>query len=424
MNSSTVTKLLLVSGVFPPAIGGPSLQTKQIAHGLIARGLTVQVMTYGAPHQSGTVEGIPIEYLDDSAQAHWWGKLGRNWRVFQALNRAIQRVQPDVIHMQTAAGNLALLTGLAARRHRIPSLLKYTADLVAQRASLEDFSQVQRGWGRLRQWLKQRRDEDFQRLLFGLYTRIWATTPAFYTRLQAHYHVAAEKCWLMPNFIDLQPFAAIAQQRLTTAQPSKANLELLTVARLFPVKGLDVYVQALAQLPDLPIRVRIVGSGDDRYQRYLQNLATELGVGDRLTFTGAIAPDQIAAAYATADLFVLPSRHEPFGIVLLEAMAAGVPIVATAVDGIPQVVEAGVSAQLVPPDDADSLAIALRTLIAAPELRQALAIAGQVRAQHFALAQGLQNLLTMYRCLSAHEPPTPAQTTFPVSAVVSYSIEP
>ncbi|WP_204140059.1 glycosyltransferase family 4 protein [Halomicronema sp. CCY15110] len=403
-------KILLVSGVYPPAIGGPSLQTQQIAQRLMARGVTVQVVTYGDPDQSGVVDGVPLTFVDGRPQSGWLGKLGRNWRIWQALNRMIEGMQPSVIHMQTAAGNLALMTGLAARRHGIPALLKYTADLVAQKATLADFAPPPDGLARRRHWMGQRAKDDFQRSLFALYTHIWATTPAFQTRLQQHYQVPASKCWLMPNFIDLQPFTAIAEQRAATATAPKSTLELLTVARLFPVKGLDVYLQALAQLSHLPLRVRLVGSGSIEYQHSLQTLATDLGLADRVEFTGAIAPAHIAAAYATADLFVLPSRHEPFGIVLIEAMAVGLPIVATAVDGIPYVVEAGKSAWLVPPGDATALAIAVQTLVTSPAPRQALAAAGRIRAQAFALEPGVQNLLALYQHLSAPSATVPRLT--------------
>lgn len=412
-----MSKLLLISGVYPPAVGGPSLQTKQIAQGLIAQGMAVQVITYGHTQHSGIRDGVPITFLDDSPQPHWSGKLRRNLGIIRQLDRLIRQQRPDVIHMQTAAGNLALITGLLARWHRIPSLLKYTADLVAQKATLEDFLPTGNRKQRFQAWIHQLRNEGFQRLLFTLYTAIWATTPAFRDRLVNHYQVPPAKALLWPNFIDLRAYTAIAQRRTqssSAAKNSQDRMELLTVARLFPVKGLDVYLRALAQLADLPIRTRIVGSGSATYQHHLEALAAELGLSDRIEFTGAIAPEQVAAAYATADLFILPSRREPFGIVLIEAMAAGVPIVASNVDGIPNVVQAdgrtdgqaSCSALLVPPEDADQLAIAIRRLISSPEQRQALALAGQIRAQQFALDQGLPALQAMYQRLISSRCPT------------------
>lgn len=397
-DSCLTPRILLVSGVYPPAGGGPSLQTKHLAQGLIARGIAVQVVTYGDPTASGRLDGVPVQFLDGGQRASLGGKLGRNLEVCRELDRTIRQFRPCVIHMQTAAGNLALVTGALARWHRVPALIKYTADLVQQNATLQDFS-APAGWGRrLTQGINRLSTEAFQRLLFALYRCIWATTPRFQQRLAQHYGVASRKIVLLPNFIDLQPFGAIAPHR-TPPQPS-APLELLTVARLFPVKGLDLYLRALAQLSDLPLRARIVGSGSETYRQQLLALVDELGLGDRVELSGAIDPEAIASAYATADLFVLPSRHEPFGIVLIEAMAAGLPIVATEVDGIPQVVEAGVSALLVPPENVERLAIALRTLATDPQRRLALARAGQRRAQRFGLEAGIQGCLAIYSTLS------------------------
>lgn len=387
-------RLLLVSGVYPPAVGGPSLQTKRIAQGLIAQGVQVQVVTYGDPASSGLLDGVPVHFLDGRPQPHRLGKLRRNLAVWRDLDRVIRQFRPQVIHMQTAAGNLALMVGLLARWHRIPALIKYTADLVQQNATLQDFAPV----AGPKRWLTRLSTDGFQRLLFHLYSGIWATTPRFQQRLEQHYQIPPDRVFLLPNFIDLQPFTEIAGRR--APRPETVPLELLTVARLFAVKGLDIYLRALAQLRDLPIRARIVGSGSETYRQQLLDLQAQLNLGDRLELTGAIPPEAIAAAYATADLFVLPSRHEPFGIVLIEAMAAGLPIVATEVDGIPQVVEAGISAQLVPPADSDRLAAAIRALVTDAGKRQELAIAGQQRCQHFGLDAGLQNLLTIYQCLS------------------------
>lgn len=399
-DATALPRILLVSGVYPPAGGGPSLQTKHLAQGLIARGITVQVVTYGDPTASGRLDGVPVQFLDGGQRASLGGKVGRNLAVGRELDRIIRQFRPSVIHMQTAAGNLALLTGVLARWHRVPALIKYTADLVQQNATLQDFSGERRR--RLTQGVNRLSTEAFQRLLFALYSGIWATTPRFQQRLAQHYGLAASKIVLLPNFIDLQPFVAIARDwdaHRPAPQPS-APLELLTVARLFPVKGLDLYLRALAQLPDLPLRARIVGSGSETYRQQLLALVDELGLGDRVELSGAIDPEAIASAYATADLFVLPSRHEPFGIVLIEAMAAGLPIVATEVDGIPQVVEAGVSALLVPPENVDRLAIALRALVTDPQRRLALARAGQRRAQNFGLEAGIQGCLAMYAKLS------------------------
>lgn len=404
MKSYPIPFVLLVSGVYPPAVGGPSLQTKHMAQWLIDQGIETQVITYGNPLNSGMVDGIPVLFLDASPQAHIWGKLRRNWHIWQQIHRVLRAKNPSIVHMQTAAGNLALITGLLARLHGIPALLKYTADLIPQKADLEGLTQSKKGLFSVIEFLNQRLTHAFQMFLFWLYRAIWATTPVFQQRLIQHYGVASHRVFFVPNFTQLDPFKAVDRHASATAIPPTQGYQLLTVARLFPVKGLDVYVRALAQLQDIPLQARIVGNGSARYQAQLQTLIQELHLDDRVTLTGAIPPDQVDSLYGAADVFVLPSRHEPFGIVLLEAMAAGVPIVATQVDGVPWVVAEGQAAALVPPNDPNHLATTIRHLLTTPAQRETLAAAGRQRAQDFTLAVGMQHLLAIYQALLAETP--------------------
>jgi glycosyltransferase involved in cell wall biosynthesis len=153
---------------------------------------------------------------------------------------------------------------------------------------------------------------------------------------------------------------------------------LVAVARLVPQKGLDVLLEAFARVPP-PARLAIAGEGVLRPQ--LEAQIQRLGLAGRARLLGARA--DIPAVLEAATLFVLPSRWEGFGLVLLEAMAAGRPIVATLVSAIPEVLgQAGV---LVPPDDAASLAAAIIALLADPPRQAGLAEAGRLRlAEKFA----------------------------------------
>lgn len=383
-------KILLVSGVYPPRIGGPSLQTQRIAQGLIDRGISVKVVTYGSSARSESIEGVPVTFLDGNSPSGAINKLQYNWQKYRDLYRIIQEFQPTVIQMQTAAGNLAFLTGIIARQQQIPTLLKYTGDLAWEKANAQKLSDDRAQTPIL---------STIQRSLFALYSRIWATTPLFESRLLEDFRIAPQKVLLLPNFIDLQPFEAIAQSRTSTESIDRINL--LTVARLRPWKGVDICIEAIAKLSDLPVHLKIVGDGEDAYVRSLKDLAQQFKVSDRVEFAGAVPPEQVAEAYRTAHLFLLASQYEPFGIVLLEAMAAQVPIVATAVGGIPQVVEAGVSAQLVPPSNADALAAAIRSIATDSAKRQQQIAAAADRVKAFGLDQGIDALIETYADLAA-----------------------
>ena len=156
-------------------------------------------------------------------------------------------------------------------------------------------------------------------------------------------------------------------------------VRLLFVGRLAAVKGLRVLLDALARLRGPAVELTIVGDGPDRPD--LERLAAPLG--EAVRFTGYLSQAEVAEAMAATDIFVLPSFAEGVPVVLMEAMAAGKPVIATQVAGVGELVEDGVSGRIVPPGDAEALARAIEGLAAAPELRARMGIAGrdQVCAQ-------------------------------------------
>lgn len=152
------------------------------------------------------------------------------------------------------------------------------------------------------------------------------------------------------------------------------------VGRLEPSKGQDILIRALATLKGEFPDIHLLLPGEPPceakgYDRELRRLASTLGLDDEVHFIGFQA--NIAAVYAALDICVLASRKESFGLVLLEAMAMGVPLVATAAGGVPEIIEDGMSGLLVPPGDPEALAYAIRRLIQDPEQRQRLSRAGQ-----------------------------------------------
>jgi glycosyltransferase involved in cell wall biosynthesis len=146
------------------------------------------------------------------------------------------------------------------------------------------------------------------------------------------------------------------------AVPREARV-LLAVARLTPQKGVDVAVRAL---PSLPADAVLVVLGDGPERPALQQLARELGVEERVFLPGRV-PD-VAAWLRRATLLVHPARWEGFGLGVLEAMLAGLPVVASRVSSLPEVVVDGETGLLVPPDDAQALAAATADALARPDL--------------------------------------------------------
>ena len=152
-----------------------------------------------------------------------------------------------------------------------------------------------------------------------------------------------------------------------------------TAGRLVPIKGTLYLVRALAALrPEFSnLRLEIAGAGPERMA--IENEVRLLDLQDSVTFLGW--QTDLASVLVTWDVFVQPSLEEGFGIATLEAMAAGLPVIATAVGGLPELVKDGRTGWLVPPGDSTALAERLRLLLLNPEKRHAMGAAGQARAR-------------------------------------------
>ena len=203
-------------------------------------------------------------------------------------------------------------------------------------------------------------------------------------------------------------------------RPAGAAPTLLFVGRLAAIKGLAVLLEAVAALrprhPDL--RLALVGDGPDRTALAAQ--AARLGIADAVEFTGYLSQTAVAARLAEADVFVLPSFAEGVPVVLMEALAAGRPVVATRVAGVAELVEDGVAGFLIPPGDPAPLADRLQRLLSDPALRARLGAGGRriVEAEFDAAREAarLLRLIRSYR-LGAPRPglrPDPAEAAVAV----------
>jgi glycogen synthase len=157
---------------------------------------------------------------------------------------------------------------------------------------------------------------------------------------------------------------------------------LLYAGRLSPLKGVDVAIRALAAVPGTTLDV--AGAGDRDHEDRLVRLARALHVTDRVRFRGVLSRPALAGAYADADAVLFPVRwREPFGLVPLEAMATGTPVIGTASGGAAETLVDGRSAVVVPPDDPDAIATAVRRLARDAALRARLRAGGRRMAERY-----------------------------------------
>jgi glycosyltransferase involved in cell wall biosynthesis len=154
-------------------------------------------------------------------------------------------------------------------------------------------------------------------------------------------------------------------------------LRVLTVGRLAGVKGQAVLLDAVAEAAGRGVAVELTIAGDGPERARLERQAADLGIADRVAFLGPVGHDDVGELYAAADAFCTSSFAEGLPTVLMEAMATGLPVVATAIMGIPELVEDGVTGLLVPPARSDLLAEALERLATRPEERVEMGRAGR-----------------------------------------------
>lgn len=242
---------------------------------------------------------------------------------------------------------------------------------------------------------KNRFYEWLQRRAFRRFDAVVAVSRPLAQQLEAH-GVPRARIHLLPNaWADDRPLRPRAEARRTLGL-AEGRLHVGWVGRLSREKGPDVLVRALTGLPDLPVRVSFLGDGCARTA--LQTLAEGLGVTERIAWHGAVpGAGRLLGAF---DCFVLSSRTEGTPIVLFEAMAAGVPVVATAVGGVPDIVSEA-EALLVPPGDPARLAAAIRDALTDREAAAARAQAARRRLEtEFQLQPWLECHVELYARLT------------------------
>ena len=198
-----------------------------------------------------------------------------------------------------------------------------------------------------------------------------------------------DRAHYLPNFVSED--RAAPQPRKALFTPENATL-ILALGRLHENKGFDVLFRALARVPNTYLWL----AGEGPLRESLEKLAEELGIKPRVRFLGW--REDTAALFAACDIFVCPSRHEPLGNVVIEAWAQGLPVIAADSMGPGTLIENMESGILVPVDDADSLARAIRGVINDPELAEHIARRGrEIYDQRFTESRVVQQYLDFFQ---------------------------
>ena len=225
-------------------------------------------------------------------------------------------------------------------------------------------------------------------------SRVIAVSRAVAESLRQNGVIEPSKITVVHNGIDIDRFA-----RPITDDDARPVL-IGTVGHLAPIKGHDIFVRAAALISQRRRDVNFVIIGEDKspekdYRKLLESLIAKLDLGGTVTMPGW--QDDIPSLLSSLTLFVSAARSEPFGLSIVEAMAAGLPIVAATSEGALEIIEDGVSGKLVPVDDPESLAEAINNLLDDPPERSRLGRNAQLAAQRFSLARMASDTEKVYR---------------------------
>lgn len=338
-----VANILLVTNEYPPEkTAGTAMATQFLAEELGLRGSRVTVVvntrcTAPLSERHGNVDVVRLKPVDVAAT-----------RMTQRAARLIgvtRRLRPDIIQGQSLS--CGFLAWLAGRCFGIPSV-----------TYVQGLDLYQSGW-----WAKQ----TYVRWALTHSDQVTAVTEDLATKAR---QLSGRRCEVIPHGLrirashQLSPQAARALLGL-----SPEGQVVLFVGRLIALKGVAHLIRAMAlvvaRCPDA--RLVVVGGGEERGR--LVQLTQALALTERVVFVGERSHEDVIRFMRAADVFVLPSEVESFGIVLLEAMSCGLPMVASNTMGIPSIVEEGKNGFLVPPADAFALADKIMMLLADPSQR-------------------------------------------------------
>jgi glycosyltransferase involved in cell wall biosynthesis len=346
--------------------GGAERYVVDLAIALRCRGWPVEVASSAGGVRAGALAdaGVPVWVLLDALVKR---RVSR--RYGRALRRLIADRRPAVVHAHLYAS--AAAAAQATRDLPVPLLVT---------------EHTEAPW-------RGRRARAVSREVYRRADRVVAVSSAIGTLLVEEYDVPGERV----DVVLPATTAPVAHRRMVT-EPRAPVLGV--VGRLVPEKGVDVFLQAAALVLAVVPQARVVVVGDGPLRGDLERRAAALGLADSVAFTGfrADAPQLIAGL----DLLVVPSRSDGSPLVVCEAMAAGIPVVASRVGGLPDLVADGRTGLLVQPGQAEDLARAMVALLLDPAAAEELGARARQVAATRSHAHLVDRMETMYRSLAGH----------------------
>lgn len=390
--------------------GGMNVYVRKLSRELRRRGWAVDIFTHA-------------DSLEQPAVVH----MGRNLRVIHTVAGPVRHIDKNELyhHVPEFAENVIAMANAEGLTYDVIHSHYWLSGLVAETLRdewnvpvIQMFHTLAAMKNRVAQSESEReldiRYESEQRIM-AFADRLVAANPIDRQHMLDHYDADPEKITVVPCGIDRNLFHPIPQDeaRVELGVPADQKL-VLFVGRIEPLKGIDTLIRAVGRVAERrsewrnTLRLNIVGGntsdnpeGLTPEMRRLRALRDERELSSVVTFTGAQPQEVLPYFYSAADVVVMPSHYESFGLVALEAMACGTPVIASNVGGLTYTIRDGETGYLVPPKTPDVLADKLELLLEKDVLRERMGRNDVVRAQRFEWPAITDEILTLYGAVTA-----------------------
>ena len=345
-------RILIGADTFAPDVNGAARFAERLAAGLVERGHEVHIVAPAASRKHGTwnevhegQEMVAHRLYSWRWYPHDWLRFALPWRIKRNSARILDEVQPDVVHFQS---HIVVGRGLSIEAEKRRIRIIGTNHFMPE--NMLEFTLIPKAW---------------QEWAVGL---AWKAAKRTFGRAESVTTPTRRAAEFLERYTGLRGVHAIscgidAHKYSPNWEPRTEN-RILFVGRVTGEKQIDVLLRAALLLPaELDAKIEIVGGGDQL--KALQHLADELGIADRVTFTGRVTDEELRDAYHRATVLAMPSIAELQSIVTMEAMASALPVVAANAMALPHLVHDGENGYLFEPSNPEDLAAKLRTVLEA-----------------------------------------------------------
>ncbi|AGB33684.1 hexosyltransferase [Natrinema pellirubrum DSM 15624] len=351
-------RVCLISKQFPPGVGGAETYAHELANGLAERGHNVDVFTQwiDSPDEKADVH--------ENVSVHRICKARRKLVTFETLwfsftaRREIDFEAYDIVHGTMMPASTVAVTAFNDIETPVVLTSHGTSIGEAKAVALETPADY------LLKYFFHPMNVVMDYVASRDADKVIAISDHAYDQLTTSYRLSEGDVEMVPHGVDTDWFHP-REERHPAVDSEK--MSLLYVGRLGARKGLGLALRALARVESDDVEFLIAGTG--RHEERLRKLAQELGIQEQVRFLGYVDDGDLPELYSSADVFILPSKYEGFGLVLLEAIACGTPVIGADAGGIPTAVDDGVDGCVVERNEG-SLAGAIKEMIQDDQMRE------------------------------------------------------